>query len=155
VNDQKTLDTESKIASAEDGTIAEKEGDMDAPATTADAQDDASGEAAATPSNSKGKARRKSGVPEHKSKKLNKKASKAKMSHVDASPGDYFFIRLKGYPLWPGIVCDWEILPENIRKIRPVTAANADGVYREDFADGGKNIHDRTFPVMYLFTNEL
>ena len=38
---------------------------------------------------------------------------------------------------------------------RPVTAARPDGTYREDFADGGKRAGDRTYPVMYLYTNEL
>jgi hypothetical protein len=114
----------------------------------------ASTEASDTKSNSK--ARRKSGgVPEHKNKKLNKKASKAKMTHIDAKPGDYFMIRLKGYPLWPGIVCDESMLPNSLLKTRPVTAARPDGTYREDYADGGARVNDRTFPVMYLHTNEL
>jgi hypothetical protein len=109
-----------------------------------------------TASANKSKARRKSGgVLEHKGKKLNKKASKAKMNHIDAKPGDYFYIRLKGYPLWPGIICDNEMLPESLVKSRPVTAARPDGTYREDFEDGGKNVYERTFPVMYLSTNEL
>jgi hypothetical protein len=104
----------------------------------------------------KSKGRRKStGVPEHKGKKLNKKASKAKMTHIDATPGDYFYIRLKGYPLWPGIVCSEDMLPTTLLKTRPVTAAAADGIYREDYADGGPKAKDRTFPVMYLHTNEL
>jgi hypothetical protein len=113
--------------------------------------------AIATPaSGSKSKARRKSaGVPEHKSKKLNKKASKVKMSHADAKPGDYYFIRLKGYPLWPGIVCDESMLPQSLITTRPVTAARSDGTYRADYEDGGKKVHERTFPVMYLYTNEL
>ena len=103
-------------------------------------------------------ARRKSvGVPEHKgsNRKLNKKASKAKITHTDAMPGDYFMIRLKGYPLWPGIVCDETMLPNTLLKNRPVTAARPDGSYREDYADGGAKVKDRTFPVMYLHTNEL
>ena len=104
----------------------------------------------------KSKGRRKSGViPEHRNKKLNKKASKAKMTHVDAKPGDYFLIRLKGFPLWPGIVCDETMLPISLLKSRPVTAARPDGTYRVDYEDGGPKVKDRTFPVMYLFTNEL
>lgn len=104
----------------------------------------------------KSKPRRKSsgGIPEHK-KKLNKKASKAKMTHTDALPGDYFFVRLKGYPLWPAIVCDEAMLPTTLLKTRPVTAARADGTYRADYEDGGNKVKDRTFPVMYLHTNEL
>jgi hypothetical protein len=109
----------------------------------------------ASASADKSKARRKSGtVPEHK-KKLNKKQSKAKMTHTDAQPGDYFFVRLKGYPLWPAIVCDESMLPSTLLKSRPVTAANPDGTYRADYADGGNKVKDRTFPVMYLHTNEL
>ncbi|QSZ35072.1 hypothetical protein DSL72_007936 [Monilinia vaccinii-corymbosi] len=110
--------------------------------------------AAGTPSSaSKSKGRRKSGVPEHK-KKLNKKQSKAKLTHTDAKPGDYFYVRLKGYPLWPAIVCDEDMLPSTLIKSRPVTAMRADGTYRSDYEDGGSKAKDRTFPVMYLFTNE-
>lgn len=106
--------------------------------------------------NKSAKARRKSGgIPEHKSKKLNRRASKAKMIHTDAKPGDYFMVRLKGYPLWPGIICDEAMLPNTLLKNRPVTAARPDGTYREDYADGGARVNDRTFPVMYLHTNEL
>jgi hypothetical protein len=105
---------------------------------------------------SKAKPRRKSGgIPEHKGKKLNKKASKAKMTHSDAKPGDYFYVRLKGYPLWPAIVCDESMLPNTLIKSRPVTAARPDGSYRADFEDGGPKVKDRSFPVMYLYTNEL
>lgn len=104
----------------------------------------------------KAKPRRKSGgIPEHKGKKLNKKASKAKMTHSDAKPGDYFYVRLKGYPLWPAIVCDESMLPNTLIKSRPVTAARPDGTYRADFEDGGPKVKDRSFPVMYLYTNEL
>ncbi|KUJ24040.1 uncharacterized protein LY89DRAFT_9818 [Mollisia scopiformis] len=99
--------------------------------------------------------RRKSGgVPEHKGKKLNKKASAAKMTHIDAQPGDYFYVRLKGYPLWPAIICDESMLPNTLLKSRPVTAARPDGSYRADYEDGGPKAKDRTFPVMYLHTNE-
>jgi hypothetical protein len=155
---QDSTTAEEKVhTSAEDATMDSKEAEGEAADVTAGAGEGSGDPATATPaSNSKSKARRKSGgVPEHKSKKLNKKASKAKMSHVDAKPGDYYFIRLKGYPLWPGIVCSEDMLPEGIVKSRPVTAARPDGSYRADFEDGGKKVHDRTFPVMYLFTNEL
>jgi len=105
---------------------------------------------------SKSTGRRKSGgVPEHKGKKLNKKASSAKMTHTDAKPGDYFYVRLKGYPLWPAIVCDESMLPNTLLKSRPVTAARPDGTYRDDYKDGGPKVKDRTFPVMYMHTNEL
>ncbi|KFY49092.1 hypothetical protein V495_00740 [Pseudogymnoascus sp. VKM F-4514 (FW-929)] len=117
---------------------------------------DTGAEVAATPASaSKSKARRKSsGVPEHKGRKLNKKESKAKMSNIHAQPGEYYFIKLRGFPKWPGIVASEGMLPELILKSRPVTAARADGSYREDFAEGGKNTLDRTFPVMFLETNE-
>lgn len=109
----------------------------------------------ATAAKAKGGKRKSSGVPEHKGKKLNKKASTAKMTHTDAKPGDYFFIRLKGFPLWPGIICDESMLPQTLLKSRPVTAARPDGTYREDYRDEGAKVKDRTFPVMYMHTNEL
>jgi len=90
-----------------------------------------------------------------KSKKLNRKASKAKILHLDAKPGDHFFAKLKGFPPWPVVICEEDMLPQNMLNTRPVTAARPDGSYREDFADGGKRVADRTYPVMYLHTNEL
>jgi hypothetical protein len=111
---------------------------------------------ATTTLNGKANARRKSGgIAEHKGKKLNKKQSKAKISHIDAKPGDHFFIKLKGYPLWPGIICDESMLPAQLLNNRPVTAARPDGSYRPEYEDGGKKVTDRTFPAMYLSTNEL
>jgi PWWP domain len=128
---------------------------LDVPAPAGDSAEP-TGDAIDTPASAgKSKARRKSGIPEHKGKKLNKKASKAKMSHSDAKPGDYFYVRLKGYPLWPAIVCDESMLPNTLIKSRPVTAARPDGSYRADFEDGGPKAKDRSFPVMYLHTNEL
>ncbi|OLN88767.1 hypothetical protein CCHL11_01831, partial [Colletotrichum chlorophyti] len=123
------------------------------PAPAVDA--DAAGTADATSDKSKSR-RRSSGIPEHKGNKksLSRKASKAKLFHLDAQPGDHFLVKLKGHPQWPVIVCDEEMLPETLIKSRPVTAKRADGTYREDYADGGKRANDRTFPVMYLRTNE-
>ncbi|KAK1781119.1 hypothetical protein QBC45DRAFT_78409 [Copromyces sp. CBS 386.78] len=86
--------------------------------------------------------------------KLNKKASKAKLLHLDAQPGDHYYVKLKGFPQWPVIICDEDMLPQSLIKSRPVSAMRPDGTYREDFADGGKRAHDRTYPVMYLHTNE-
>ena len=100
------------------------------------------------------KRRSSAGVPEHKSKKLNKKKSSPSLN-LSAKPGDYYWARMKGYAPWPSIICDEEMLPESLLANRPVTAMRPDGTYREDFADGGKNVKDRTYPVMYLFTNEL
>jgi hypothetical protein len=126
-----------------------------APAAVADAADADAGDASAADSD-KSKARRKSiGGSVAKGKKLNKKASKPRMLHLDAQPGDHYFVKLKGFPSWPVIICDEDMLPASLLKTRPVTAKRADGTYREDYADGGKNVADRTFPVMYLHTNEL
>jgi hypothetical protein len=101
-------------------------------------------------------ARRKStGANESKGKKLNKKQSKAKILHLDAKPGDHFFAKLKGFPPWPVVVAEESMLPPTMLSSRHVSAARPDGTYREDFADGGKKVAERTFPVMYLHTNEL
>lgn len=149
--------------SKEEDADVEMKDTTDAPDATeasetaaADAESAPAGDVDADATADKSKSRRRSsGVPEHKGKKLNKKASKAKLFHTNAQPGDHFLVKLKGYPQWPVIVCDEEMLPETLLKSRPVTAKRADGTYREDYADGGKRANDRTFPVMYLRTNEL
>ncbi|KAG5929909.1 hypothetical protein E4U42_003970 [Claviceps africana] len=46
------------------------------------------------------------------------------------------------------------MLPHALVTSRPVSAARPDGTYGEAFVDGGKRVNDRTFPVMYLHTNE-
>ncbi|KKA26736.1 hypothetical protein TD95_000874 [Thielaviopsis punctulata] len=74
--------------------------------------------------------------------------------YLDAKPGDQFLVKLKGFPAWPAIIADEDMLPTRLLSTRPVTAKRADGTYREDYADGGKRMNDRTFPVMYLYTNE-
>lgn len=103
----------------------------------------------------KGNARRKSGgVPEHK-KKLNKKASKANLTHTDAKPGDHFFARLKGFPPWPVVICDEVMLPNELIKSRPASAAREDGDFQGEYQDGGSKVKDRQFAIMYLYTNEL
>ncbi|KAJ2905058.1 PWWP domain-containing protein [Zalerion maritima] len=109
---------------------------------------------ASTPADKSKTARRKSGPVGSIKKKLNKKGSRARILHLDAKPGDHYFVKLKGYPAWPVIVCSEDMLPELLLKTRPVSAAHSDGTYRQDFADGGKRAADRTFPVMYLQTNE-
>ncbi|OAQ98079.1 hypothetical protein LLEC1_03157 [Akanthomyces lecanii] len=86
---------------------------------------------------------------------LSRKGSKARLTHTDAKPGDHFLMKLKGFPPWPVIICDESMLPPALISTRPVSAAKDDGTYAEAYADGGKRVHDRTFPVMYLFTNEL
>jgi hypothetical protein len=99
--------------------------------------------------------RKSSAVPEHKGKKLNKKKSMPKITHLDAQPGDYYLARLKGYPPWPSIIADEDMLPEIMLNTRPVTTKKPDGTYNDAYADGGKKMHERTFPIMFLYTNEL
>lgn len=103
----------------------------------------------ATPSKSSS-SRRKSTGPT-----LKKKQSKVRITHLDAKPGDYYFVKLKGSSPWPAIIADEEILTPEAIKRRPVSAMRPDGTYREDFADGGKRVYERRYPVMYLCTNDL
>ncbi|XP_044714924.1 PWWP domain-containing protein [Hirsutella rhossiliensis] len=110
--------------------------------------------AAQTPASKAKSSRRKSGAGESKGKALNKKGSKARLTHIDAQPGDHFLVKLKGFPAWPAIICDETMLPAALIGSRPVSAARPDGSYSEAYADGGKRVHDRSFPVMYLYTNE-
>lgn len=109
----------------------------------------------ATPASGKKSEKRKStsAVPEHKTKKLNRKKSAVLL--VDAKPGNHYWARLKGYPPWPAIIAHEDMLPETILADRPVSARRPDGSYREDYQEGGKNFKDRTYPVMYLGTYEL
>lgn len=143
---------EPPLPSAEDAEMK----DASAPVP---ASDDAVPEANGTPATSSKKRtngmRKSGGVPEHKSKKLNKKKSQQKLTQLDAQPGQYYFARLKSYPPWPSIICDEEMLPQTLLSTRPVTTKQADGTYREAYADGGKRAHERTFPIMFLQTNEL
>ncbi|KAL3465351.1 hypothetical protein BJX64DRAFT_63719 [Aspergillus heterothallicus] len=116
------------------------------PAATADAN--------GTPaSTKKSSSKRKSTGGDTKSK-LNRKKSQSRITHLDAKPGDYYLARLRSFPPWPAIICDEEILPQTLLSTRPVTARRPDGTYREDYADGGKRVAERTFPVMFLQTNE-
>lgn len=94
------------------------------------------------------------GVPEHKNKKLNKKKSMLSL-HLNCQPGQFYWARLKGYPPWPAIICDEDMLPESLLASRPVSTARPDGTLRDDFKEGGKNAKERTFPIMFLSTNEL
>ncbi|PKS06632.1 hypothetical protein jhhlp_007382 [Lomentospora prolificans] len=141
--------------SAGDAEKMDKQGDTE--------MNDATTEDAAPPTDSKNTvaddktkaARRKStGAAEKGGKKLNKKQSKARITNLNAQPGDLYLVKLKGFPPWPAVICDEAMLPQRLLTTRPVTAKRADGTYREDFADGGKRVNDRTFPVMYLYTNE-
>lgn len=47
------------------------------------------------------------------------------------------------------------MLPLSLLNTRPVTTKQADGTYKEAYADGGRRVYDRTFPIMFLETNEL
>ncbi|KAL8682138.1 MAG: hypothetical protein Q9224_003446 [Gallowayella concinna] len=115
----------------------------DAAATT---QTPASGKKA-----SNGSSKKKSAVPEHKTKKLNKKASAKRLTNLDAEPGQYYLARMKGHPPWPSVICDEEMLPMSLLDTRPVTTQLPDGTYKKaEYADGGKRVHDRTFPIMFL-----
>ncbi|CAK4032726.1 Hypothetical predicted protein [Lecanosticta acicola] len=104
-------------------------------------------------SGSKDKKRKSTGgVPEHKNKK-NKKKNQLEL-HLDCKPGEYYWARLKGYPPWPSIICAEDMLPETLLATRPVSTARPDGSIRDDFKEGGKNAKERTFPIMFLSTNE-
>lgn len=129
-------------------------GEPSAPAASSSGQ--AAGPTNGTPASSKkvsnGSAKKKSsGVPEHKTKKLNKKKSKAQLTQLDAQAGEYYFARMKGHPPWPAVICDEEMLPQSLLNSRPVTTRQPDGTFRKpEYADGGKRAHERTFPVMFL-----
>lgn len=141
----------SAVATTDDAEMAEEP----APATTNTELEANGTPATSAKKSSNGKRKSIGGVPEHKSKKLNKKKSMQKITHLDAQPGDYYFARLKSYPPWPSIICDEEMLPASLITTRPVTTKQQDGTYRADYADGGKKAHERTYPIMFLQTNEL
>jgi PWWP domain len=131
-------------------------GDVEMKDTDADAEDKITTTNGTSTTPAKGTPRRKSsGVPEHKAK-LNKKKSKASLKvNLDAKPGDYFFVNMKGYPSWPSIIPDEEMLPQALLTTRPVGAKRLDGTYKEQFEDEGKRVKERMFPIMFLATNEL
>jgi hypothetical protein len=91
---------------------------------------------------------------EPKGKKLNRKKSIADL-HLNCKPGEFWWARTKGNPAWPSLICDESMLPDTLLSKRPVSAARADGTIRDDFQEGGKNMRDRRFPIMFLGTNEL
>lgn len=145
-------------AEATDAKEQPQEGGGDAAAATpakpdAAAQPEANGAPAST-KKSGGSAKRKStgGVPEHKGKQNRRKSA---VVQVHAKPGEYYLARLRSFPPWPSIVCDEEMLPASLLETRPVSAYRADGTIRDDYSENGKRGHERTYPVMFLQTNEL
>ncbi|KKY25996.1 putative pwwp domain-containing protein [Diplodia seriata] len=115
--------------------------------TGAEAGNDANG---APTSNGR---RKSTGGDKGGKKQLKSKKSMANIN-LDVQPGTYWWARMKGYAAWPVIICDEGMLPETLLTKRPVSAIRPDGTYREDFADNGKNVRDRRYPVMFLGTNE-
>lgn len=148
--ESKPTETEPEAQPTETTNDEEKKDTEPAASGDAETKDAAAAEPAAPKAD-----RRKSGAGEAKGKALNRKGSKAKLNFKDAKPGDHFLVKLKGFPPWPAIVCTDDMIPDVLRNNRPVSAARADGTYTDAYADGGKRSQDRTFPVMYLFTNEL
>ena len=128
--------------------------DGEKPAEVAEGPSEPAADATPTTNGKVNKRKSVGGVPEHKGKKLNKKKSMPNLQ-LNCEPGQYYWARLKGYPPWPAIVCDEEMLPESLLASRPVSTTRADGSLRDDFKKGGKNAKERTFPVMFLGTNEL
>ncbi|SPO00854.1 uncharacterized protein DNG_03602 [Cephalotrichum gorgonifer] len=140
--------TESEAKPEKSNEKTDEPADVEMKDTTEEKGEEAAADKAKAP-------RRKStGGAESKGKKLNKKQSKARILNLSAKPGDHYLVKLKGFPPWPAVICDEDMLPGPIIASRPVTAIRADGTYREDFGDGGKRAGDRTYPVMYLYTNE-
>ncbi|KAL4981614.1 hypothetical protein BDW68DRAFT_183331 [Aspergillus falconensis] len=133
---------------------AETKKSEDSAAAPAETEPTAAPEANGAPSSTKkASSKRKSTGGDTKSK-LNRKKSMSRITHLDAKAGEYYLARLRSFPPWPAIICDEEILPQSLLSSRPVTAQRPDGTYREDYADGGKRVAERTFPVMFLQTNE-
>ncbi|KAF2099640.1 hypothetical protein NA57DRAFT_75143 [Rhizodiscina lignyota] len=137
-------------ATTEDKTMADVNGDKAEPAA-----EDAPAADGTPGTGKKDNKRRKSSavLPEHKNKSLKKKQSKSVL-HLNVEPGQFWFVRMKGYPPWPAVICDEEMLPTVLLQNRPVSAMRTDGSYREDFLEDGKNARDRRYPVMFLGTNE-
>jgi hypothetical protein len=146
-------ETEEPIPETEPAPAATEETTAKEVDTAEPAEPETNGAAAADKKSSSSR-RKSSAVPEHKGKKLNKKKSMPKITHLDAQPGDYYLARLKGYPPWPSIIADEDMLPEIMLNTRPVTTKKPDGTYNDAYADGGKKMHERTFPIMFLYTNE-
>ncbi|OJD14881.1 hypothetical protein AJ78_04828 [Emergomyces pasteurianus Ep9510] len=143
-----TADTQEEQGKDESGAPAEKTAEVSAPTG-----DGANGTPASSKKLSNGK-RKSTGGADSKGRKLNRKKSAARITHLDAKPGEYYTARLKSYAPWPSIICDEEMLPPSLLSTRPVTTKQKDGTYKEAYSDGGKRVHERTFPIMFLYTNE-
>ncbi|KAK7729542.1 hypothetical protein SLS57_002030 [Botryosphaeria dothidea] len=138
---------EPTAATTQEPATSEKEGD--------NAEDKETGVEAGDNANETPKAngKRKSTGGDKGKKQLKNKKSMVNIN-LDVKPGSYWWARMKGYAAWPVIICDEAMLPESLLTKRPVSAIRPDGTYREDFADNGKNVRDRRYPVMFLGTNE-
>ena len=125
--------------------------DEDAVAPSSSSTAAANGTPASTKKMSNNSSKKKSSViPEHKSKKLNRKKSKPVL-RLEAKPGELFLARMKGHQPWPSIICDEEMLPHILLSSRPITTAQPDGTFKKpEYADGGKRAYERTFPIMFL-----
>jgi len=111
--------------------------------------------AAESASSDKKAKRKSSGIPEHKTKKTLKHKKSVKEFHTNAQTGELYLARLKGHAPWPALIADDDMLPEIIESKRPVTAPQLDGTWkRAEYAPEGKRHHERTFAVMFLYTNE-
>lgn len=137
--------------------MAEEDTDMiDAEETGVSGSGQPAAAAQGPPSSSKkvanGSVKKKpAGVPEHKSKKLNKKKSKLQITQLDAEPGEHYLARMKGHPVWPSVICDEQMLPQTLLNTRPVTTKQPDGTFKKpEYDEGGKRASERTFPIMFL-----
>ncbi|ODH45204.1 hypothetical protein ACO22_00317 [Paracoccidioides brasiliensis] len=137
----------------EEGHVSDEETATAAAATADVAEGGANGTPSVSRKSSNGK-RKSTSAADSKGKKLNKKKSMNRITHLDAKPGEYYTARLKSYPPWPSIICDEEMLPPSLLSTRPVTTKQKDGTYKEAYDNGGKRVHERTFPIMFLYTNE-
>ena len=145
-------DLQAAVIHSKEPAVESRDVEMaDAEETTVPGAGSVNGTPATSKKVSNGSAKKKSSaVPEHKSKKLNKKKSKTNL-HLDAKPGVLYLARWKGAQPWPSVICDEEMLPTSLLKTRPVTTAQPDGTFKKpEYEEGGKRAHERTFPIMFL-----
>ncbi|KAJ5566232.1 hypothetical protein N7535_007870 [Penicillium sp. DV-2018c] len=153
--DKKTEnDTEAdKLTSTDNAPEAKADEPEAGDAAPTDAEAAAPAEADGTPASAK-KASKNRRVSTGATQKLNRRKSQSRITHLDAKPGQMYLARLRSYAPWPAIICDEEILPASLLESRPVTAMQLDGSYKGEYAEGGRRVHERTFPVMFFGTNE-